>query len=215
MINEQFGLYMIVGALTLVPVVLYMEWRNKGARIDRYRRLGLRPVGRDEFDAWVDLGGFSILGRTGVEHRRFEYVMGEYAGHKVGLFALHIADGSNTGVHQTVTVLELDEKVPRFVLRPGWFRNRIKPKFSGMEIRFEEDTTFSRDYCVDGECEADVRGLFTHAVRRQLAAEGRLWIETGGGRLVLFRESDFLVNGTRLEGFLDRATKIKNLLEAG
>lgn len=208
-------LYSIAVALVLLPIGLYIDRKNKNTRLDKYKRLGFRFVSELEFCSWVNLSRFSILSKLGVIGRQYEYVMGEYEGQRAGMFALSIANGTNTGIQQTVTVLDAGGNIPPFVARPEWFRDKVKAKFGNTDIDFPEDAEFSNKYFLDGENEADIRRIFTQAVRRKLLDESRLWIQCDGEKLMLFRQGYMLMDGSELERFLRRATEIKSLLEMG
>jgi hypothetical protein len=207
-------LWVIPLLMIVLPYIFWKERQLTLARLEKYRSRGFDKVARDAFESWAGLRNFSILNKHSRFSKAKERIMGEFQNTRMGLFLHSVSDGSKTGMHQTATVVELERPLPEFVLRPEWLRDKFKAKFmADDDIDFVTHETFSKKYFLQGPDSIAVRGIFNIGNLDYFSENSSLWVESIGDRLLLFREHDRLLDGERLEEFLERALLIRDRLQ--
>jgi hypothetical protein len=95
---------------------------------------------------------------------------------------------SNTKVKQTVTRMESGFlNLPKFVLFPGGFFEKMEVRFGQTDINFPDSPEFSRRYILRGDDEPAIRALFNPILRRALEGQFGVTIEGGSQLLFIFR----------------------------
>jgi hypothetical protein len=213
LLHEREGLLLLL-LIAVLPFAIYFDNKTKKRRFAHYAKMGFAPTTKEKFMRWASLGNFSILGMMGFFRNSHEYMVGEYRGHRIGLFLHIVADGSKTGKRQTAAVIKLEDRLPHFVLRPEWFRDKVKARFGNEDINFEDDRLFSKKYFLQGRNGNEIRKLFgSENVRDYFSKNDGMWLESDGSQLLIFQEHDMLTDGKRMRRIVERAIRVKALME--
>jgi len=108
--------------------------------------------------------------------------------------------------------------LPRFLLGPEGFFDRLAQRFGRQDFDFAEDDVFSRAYELRGDDEAAVRALFTPSRRAYLAASGpdgtkqRQHLAGVGNRLLWWRDGR-LPPPQELDQFIADGDRVRRLFK--
>lgn len=199
---------LIVLAVIALPFAFYYDSQQKKKRQAVYRSHGFSAVDKSRFNSWAGIERFANLDKMGITRFAKEHMIGIYKDYEIGVFLHSVADGSNSGKHQTATLIKGKSALPQFTLRPEWFRDRVKGVLGNEDIDFAHHGDFSKKYFLDGEHEATVRSLFNDTVLSYFSSKDQMWVESRGSDLLIFREYDRLRDGSKLTQYLDRAIEI-------
>jgi hypothetical protein len=197
------GMFVVQGVITvaIVGVVIYVYFRNKKREEERsvaWRatagQLGFAYEAESETLA-ADLQTLKTF-RQGRGHKATNTLRGENEGIALTLtdYRYTTGSGKNSTTHRlTLCALQAESlALPHAYLRRQMkFLDLLGKMFGGQDIDFDEDTTFSQDWVLQGEDEAAVRNLFGPATRdffTGVSEDGtypRFQFEAGDDRLVI------------------------------
>ncbi len=213
LLQEREGILLLL-AIVVLPFAIYFDNKMKKKRYAEYAKMGFSPSTKRKFLRWTKLERFSILAKMGLFRSANEYMSGVYRGHMIGLFLHVVADGSKTGKQQTAAIISLESTLPHFVLRPEWFKDKVKARFGEEDINFGNDELFSKKYFLQGRKADDIKKLFSSAkVRNYFSRQNDMWLESNGSKLLIFQEHDVLTDGKQMRRIVERAIHVKALLE--
>ena len=208
--EQDFLFWSVLGIILLTAYILNKE--NKDKRTSIIEKRGFKQMSGDDYEKWECIEQFDVLKMKGLGFRSSEHYIGRYRGQNIGMFQHHLMD-SRRGTHQTVMFIELRHPLPAFILRPEYTQDRIAAAFGYNDINFNNLKLFSIKYYLQGENESEVRLIFNDEVQDFFSSNQNLWIQNDGSRMLVFKRHDKLVNGERLNHFIDRIIEIENILQ--
>lgn len=198
-----------------VAVRVVGEKRRRAALEEIGHGLGL-TFDRDGSAVLARMGGHIPLFRRGHARRASNALSGT-----IEDLAVHVFDfaytvrgnRNNTTYRQTVAAFGVpNSDLPQFMLAPERIGHRLASALFGLQdIDFEEYPEFSRRYRLSGADEAAIRARFDASLVQFLETLDRLYVEVGGGWIVVYRASR-RVKPERIGAFLEEAFTICNRL---
>jgi hypothetical protein len=171
--------------------------RRRRAALQQYcdeRGYRFEPKRPDAEEALAD--EFPIF-NTGYSRRWSYTITGAYGGQPFTACEYSYVTGGGKSSHRHVLGMMLWEtpgaNLPRFMLGPENFFDRLAQRFGKQDFDFEGDEEFSRGYQLQGDDETAVKALFTASRRAYLSAAGpdgrieRHHLAGAGNRLLWWR----------------------------
>lgn len=150
----------------VVTAIVYERKRTAALQAFAEER-GLEFVPKADASEWGALKHFRIFS-SGHSHAVSNLVRGDTQEVQLQIFDLRYTTGSgkNSTQHQfTIAAFTGDTlKLPRFLLRPETFLDKIGLSFDGKDINFDDRPEFSRRYVLTGERPNVIRSLFQPSV---------------------------------------------------
>lgn len=202
----------IILLLIQIPFFIRVDKKRKSA-LDN---LGFQTYKRRSFIVLKKLYRFKSIGKSPFFYSTKDYKVGEYKEHKIGLFNYYSGFSSNQD-NSTVVIISMSNKLPKFLLRPKSFTYSFMRWFSKKQEIHTNLQRFSKTKVLlaKEKDKFEVATNFNFNVLSYFASLGDFWVESDGYNLLVYQEGQILFDGDKLEGILDRAIEIKNMLGAG
>jgi hypothetical protein len=213
--NNPQAIILIVGLIILLIANYIIKRRDKMRGQDGESFLGLRPISTDHLWDYIGKKKFSILSPWFAPVSIFDPYQGNYKGFDVCLFQLGISDGSRGGSSQTaIHVKGNNIDLPKFILKPTDFGQRLSELFGASDINFPSTPVFSSNYFLKGDNEGRIRSLFHPQILSFFQEHEGITIETSGNALLVFKYRD---QGKKenYAAYIDRALNIIELFTRG
>ncbi len=197
--------------LFLMQVPLLLK-ANKKKRLS-LKRVGMKSFKRRNFVILKKLYRFYSIGKAPIFNKTKDFKVGIYKGHKIGLFDYFSLSTRDS----TVIIISMDNKLPKFLLRPQslyyslmrWF-NKRKEVHIGHEAFSSAFVLLAKE-----QNKFQVATTFNFDVLDYFIKNNRLWVESDGYNLLIFKQKEVLFDGGQLDDMLNRAIDIKRILGAG
>lgn len=209
---KYYFLVLTLLALVLLPFVIKAQKSRRRNRFAKYKELGLFQLSEEKFEQWVKPENFFCLNFKFALNRIREPYGGSYRGREIALFTHSVGTGAKP-VHQHAVIAALGTKTPQFLLRQEGLVDKLKSLFGGSDINFVNDELFSKKYLLDGKDEARIRGIFDDSLRRVLVLQDKLWMESDGSRLVVYKYGQCPEDGSNLRDLVDLAVEVISIVE--
>jgi hypothetical protein len=215
----MYVLILVGSTVVVVIVILLVTWY-----LSRQRTQALKSLAPSLSFTFSEKGDNSLMAGLSVFHLfssgHSRKVTNVFTG-KFNLVPVTVMDykyttGGGKDSHtwrQTVLIMESDKlQLPRFVLRPENFFDKIGSAFGRKDINFDTAPVFSKKYFLRGDDEAVVRSLFTARILDYYEQHPGLSTESDGARLIYYRTSK-IVPPDKIQAFLQEGYDIFNLFK--
>lgn len=212
-IGNKILIGLAITGIILIPFAIKGHFKRKEKRFAVYRELGLTLVSPEEFKQWIASNNFISLNLDCCIIADREILKGRYKGHDLVTFVHVVYKSLPRNKQHHVTIFELDNKFPQFLLRAEHLGDQIKTLFGGSDIDFDDDEPFSKKYYLVGRSEEETRKVFDKSFRNMLIQKERFWIESDGNKLLILKYNAWQEDDSNLSDFLNSAIEMKNILE--
>ena len=206
-------LYIVVGLVAVAVVFLVglviSERRRRESLEQVAAELGMSFQADGSLLLGGDLASFHLF-KQGRRRKAANVLHGRVNKFDVDVFDYRysVQRGKNSStLRQTVACFHLaDRQLPGFEVRPETIFHKIGSVFGYADIDLEEYPEFSSRYVLRGEDEAAIRGLFTWQVVEFFERHGKICVEGGGQRIVVYRAGK-RVPAAQIGDFLQEAAQ--------
>lgn len=183
----------IAGTFLLIGLLVWLAMRYEKKRtlqwMEAGNALGFESLSVFPTDLDGVMGGFVLL-NTGRDRTASNIVRRQADQLDVVIYDYRYTVGSGKAVdtpHQTVVLFHSPEiQVPRFILKPEGWLNKIGELFGGKDIDFDEAPEFSKKFVLSGDDEAAIREFFNLERMELLTTFSKLCMEARPGTLLFW-----------------------------
>ena len=215
----MYVLILVGSTVAVVIVILLVTWY-----FNRQRTQVLKSLAASLSFTFSEKGDDSLMGQMSVfhlfslghAHRITNVFTGKFNLLPVTVLDYKYTTGGGKDSHtwrQTVLIMDCEKlQLPRFVLRPENFFDKIGSAFGRKDINFDIAPVFSKKYFLRGDNEAAVRSLFTARILDYYGQHPGLSTESDGVRLIYYRPSK-RVPPDKFQAFLQEGYDVFSLFK--
>ena len=187
-------------ALLALPIVWVLNRRRTDNLSTHYAKIQFKPVAEEEFRSLLNADRFALLGKNWLRAGRVsELHIGGFEGMDMAQFTLSQSDGSQSGRHQTATLIKGETPLPTFVLRPESMADKLLDRFKPVDIDFDSHPSFSAAYQLESDDEDKARVFFSDALLDYLEENPGFSVESVGRDVMVYREYKRVANAADID----------------
>lgn len=203
-VGGVLGLVIVMGA-----IAIYQDHRRHQGLVAWSESMGFEYLGKLPEEWLSNLRGFEISQR-GSRPRGHHVVRGNTNDVEVWIFDFQYtttstSEGKSSSQTHTITLLVIHSphlNLPKFLLRPETFFDRMGLTFDGKDINFEDRPLFSKLFHLHGPVEDQIRKSFTPEVLDYLEEHKHIYVEGNGNRLLYSHPGESRVAVSKMQTFL-------------
>lgn len=201
--------------IIVIPVLYFFILKSQQKIQKALSGLGLVHLSEKEFQSYLDKSKYSCLNPKIASIGLTNYYTGIISGYQICIFNMtppgdHIE--RNTAVHFRLDAI----KLPKFIIRPGQFADKITEMFvHGLnKLEFPHQSRFSDQYIVKGEDEKAIRDMLNPSIINVISQIDRLHIESLGNELIVYQDYSAARKPKQYQDHITRSINIVKALTA-
>lgn len=200
-----------------LPVIWWFKRRRDENLSKHYEKLMFESTDTSEIQRILKVDRFALLAKSWLNAgKTSELHVGRFENMDMAQFTLNQSEGSQAGMHQTVTFIKGELVLPQFLLRPENIKDKVLDRFKSVDIDFDSHPQFSETYQLEAVDEAATRAFFTDQLLDYFEQNTGFSLETSDCDVLIFRAYKRVNSAADVDVQLRLAYKLyRRLLELG